>query len=68
MLKTKADRILIAAVSIFLALLMTLLLPVQRIAAAEEKQTLYVSEVRLGYGKTAEEAGKPQSPLRAILY
>ena len=58
MIKTKADRILIAAVSIFLALLMTLLLPVQRIAAAEEKQTLYVSEVRLGYGKTAEEAAK----------
>lgn len=58
MLKTKADRILIAAVSIFLALLMTLLLPLQRIAAAEEKQTLYVSEVRLGYGKTAEEAAK----------
>ena len=58
MLKTKADRILIAAVSIFLALLMILLLPVQRIAAAEEKQTLYVSEVRLGYGKTAEEAAK----------
>ena len=58
MLKTKADRILIAAVSIFLALLMTLLLPVQRIAAAEEKQELYISEVRLGYGKNAEEAAK----------
>ena len=58
MIKTKTDRILIAAVSIFLALLMILLLPVQRIAAAEENQTLYVSEVRLGYGKTAEEAAK----------
>ena len=58
MSRTYSNRILLAAVSILLSLLMVFLLPAQKFAAAEKKETLYVKELRLGYGKNVEEAAK----------
>ena len=59
MVRSRLERRFLAAAAILLSVLMIFLLPAQKIAAAEEQpKPVYVSEVRLGYGKTAEEAVK----------
>ena len=56
---TNSNRSFFAAAVILLTVLMIFLLPAQKIAAAEEQpKPLYISEFRLGYGKTAEEAAQ----------
>ena len=59
MIRTRMERRLFAATAILLSVLMIILLPVQKIAAADgQTDMLYISELRLGYGKNAEEAAK----------
>ena len=54
---TKSNSKFFAAAAILLAILLIIMLPAQKIAAAEEQpKALYISKVRLGYGKTVKEA------------